>query len=226
MRYRNPDAPGVPLAAPLSASDLMLATLRRRPFSHDDWLFEWKLDGFRCLVEKLGDEVAITSRQGKPFNRSFPEIVEAVAAVPGDFVWDSELAIGDARGPTSFSQLLKRSSTTSLRNIPAAARRHPARIFVFDMLLSGKRDLRQLELAERKARLRDAFDNTERLVYVTDVERIGELVFEQVKIHDFEGMVAKRKSSTYTRGRSLNWIKIKNTGYSRPAALGFGHAGE
>lgn len=213
------------LERPIKPSDLMHATLRRRPFSHDDWLYEWKLDGFRCLVDKWGDEVAITSRRGKPFNRSFPEIVEAVAAVPGDFVWDSELAIGDGRGATAFAQLMERLSTTSPRNIPAAARRHPARIFVFDMLLSGKRDLRQLGLTERKARLRDAFDNTERLVYLTDVESIGELVFEQVKIHDFEGMVAKRKTSTYTRGRSLNWIKIKNPDYSRPAALGFGHAG-
>jgi ATP-dependent DNA ligase len=89
------------------------------------------------------------------------------------------------------------------------------------MLVCRKRDLRQLQLTERKARLRDSFDDTSRLVYVTDVESVGELVFEQVKIHDFEGMVAKRKASTYTCGRSLNWIKIKNTDYSRPAALGF-----
>ncbi|MEX4004192.1 DNA ligase [Paraburkholderia sp. EG285A] len=210
----------------INASDLMHATLRRRPFSNDDWLYAWKLDGFRCLVEKRGDDVALTSRQGKPFSHSFPEIVEAVAAVPGDFVWDSELAIGDGRGATAFGHLMERLSTTSPRNVPAAARRHPARIFVFDMLISGKRDLRQLGLIERKAHLRDAFDNTERLVYLTDVECIGELVFEQVKTHDFEGMVAKRKASTYTRGRSLNWIKIKNPDYSRPAALGFGHTGE
>lgn len=210
---------------PIKPADLMHATRRQRPFSHGDWLFEWKVDGFRCLVDKWGDEVAITSRQGKPFNRSFPEIVEAVAAVPGDFVWDSELAIGDGRGATAFGQLMERLSTTSPRNVPAAARRHPARIFVFDMLLSDNHDLRLLELTERKARLRDAFDNTERLVYLTDVESVGELVFEQVKIHDFEGMVAKRKSSAYKRGRSLDWIKVKNPDYSRPAALGFGNTG-
>ena len=213
------------LERPIKPSDLMHATLRRRVFSHDDWLYEWKVDGFRCLVDKWGDEVAITSRQGKPFNRSFPEIVDAVAAVPGDFVWDTELAIGDGRGATAFGQLMERLSTTSPRSIPAAARRHPARIFVFDMLRFGKRDLRELELTERKSRLRETFDNTERLVYLTDVERVGELVFEQVKVHDFEGMVAKRKSSAYRRGRSLDWIKIKNPDYSRPAALGFGHAG-
>ncbi|MGF6440110.1 DNA ligase [Paraburkholderia youngii] len=215
---------GMELERSISPADLMHATLRRRPFSHGEWQFEWKVDGFRCLVFKRGDDVAITSREGKPF-RSFPEIVAAVAAVPGDFMWDSELAIGDGRGPVAFAQLLKRLSTTSLRNMPAAARRHPARLFVFDMLMSGTRDLRELELTERKAHLRDAFDDTERLVYLTDVDSVGELVFEQVTIHDFEGMVAKRKASKYTRGRSINWLKIKNPSYSRPAALGFGHAG-
>lgn len=211
---------------PVKPSDLMHATRRQRPFSHAEWLFEWKLDGFRCLVEKIGEDVALTSRQGKSFNRSFPEIVEAVAAVPGDFVWDSELAIGDARGTASFSQLLTRLATTSPRNVPAAARQHPARIFIFDMLLLGRLDLRELALTERKARLRDAFADTPRLVYVTHAEGVGELVFEQVRIHDFEGMVAKCMASPYSRGRSLNWIKFKNPEYSRRAALGLGHAGE
>lgn len=210
----------------ITASDLMHATRRQKAFSNAEWLYEWKIDGFRCLVQKWGDQVTLTSRPGKSFNQCFPEIVEAVAAVPGDFVWDSELAIDDGRGSTPFAELLRRLSTTSSRSIPAAARRRPARLFVFDMLMSGQHDLRQLELTERKAHLRDAFDDTERLVYVTHVEAVGELVFEQVKIHDFEGMVAKRKSSTYTRGRTLNWIKVKNADYSRPAALGFGHTGE
>ncbi|WP_454875218.1 ATP-dependent DNA ligase [Paraburkholderia xenovorans] len=214
------------LDRPIKPSDLMHATLRRRPFSHAEYLYEWKFDGFRCLVEKFHDEVTITSRQGKSFNRSFPEIVEAVAAVPGDFVWDSELAIGDGRGSVSFSRMLKRLSTVSPRSVPAAVRRDPARIFVFDMLLSGARDLRGLELTERKTHLRNAFENTAQLVYVTHVEAVGELVFEQVMLHDFEGMVAKRKSSTYARGRSTNWFKIKNPRYSRPAALGFGHTSE
>lgn len=209
----------------VNASELMHATRRQRAFSHADWQYEWKYDGYRCLVEKSKDAVALTSRQGKPFNRSFPEVVEAVAAIPGDFVWDCELAIGSARGPESFSQLQTRSVTTSPRNVPAAARQHPARLFIFDMLTAGKRDLRNLALTERKARLRDAFEDTPRLIYVTDVEGVGELVFEQVVIYDFEGMVAKRKASIYTRGRSLDWIKVKNRDYSRPAALGFGRSG-
>ncbi|MFM0022215.1 ATP-dependent DNA ligase [Paraburkholderia azotifigens] len=200
----------------------MHATLQKRPFSNRDWLFEWKFDGFRCLVRKYGEQVDLISRQGKFFNSSFPEIVKAVAAVPGDFVWDAELAVGSGRGETEFARLQQRARTVSPRSVPAAARKCPARLYVFDMLSSGARDLRDRPLFERKQQLRDSFDDTPRLVYATHVEGVGELVFEQVQLNDFEGMVAKRTWSVYMRGRSLNWIKIKNDAYTRRAALGFG----
>ena len=209
----------------MDATDLMHSTLRKRPFSDRDWLYEWKFDGFRCLVRKSRERgVDLISREGNLFNVSFPEVIEAVAVVPGEFVWDAELAVGAARGKESFAGLQQRARTTSARNIPAAARRCPARLYVFDMLIADGVDQRALPLTERKSRLRDAFDDTPTLVYVTDVEGVGELVFEQVLLHDFEGMVAKRRASPYVRGRSLNWIKIKNAHYSRPEALGFGRS--
>jgi bifunctional non-homologous end joining protein LigD len=206
----------------IEASDLMVATLQKRPFSSRDWVYEWKYDGFRCLVRKQGGQVDLISREGKPFNASFPDVVEAVAAVPGDFVWDSELAIGSARGPAEFASLQQRARTISPRSIPAAVRKCPARLYVFDMLMDGKEDMRGLALVKRKERLRDAFGDTPTLVYVTDIETVGELVFEQVLLNDFEGMLCKRKDSPYQRGRTHHWIKVKNPGYSRPEALGFG----
>jgi bifunctional non-homologous end joining protein LigD len=90
------------------------------------------------------------------------------------------------------------------------------------MMMLGTLDIRDRPLVERKDMLRDAFDDTPTLVYVTHVDTVGELVFEQAQILDFEGMVCKRNDSLYVRGRSLNWIKVKNPGYSRQAALGFG----
>lgn len=200
----------------------MLATLQRRAFSDRDWIYEWKYDGFRCLAKKGHGRIELISREGNSFNRSFPEVVEAVAAIPGDFVWDCELAVGGARGQEAFDLLQQRAKTNSPKSVPAAVRRCPARIFVFDMLMSEGTDLREKPLVERKEMLRDSFDDTHTLVYVTDVEGIGELVFEQVQLHDFEGMVAKRGASTYVGGRSRNWLKIKNRSYSRAAALGFG----
>jgi bifunctional non-homologous end joining protein LigD len=206
----------------MDASDLMLATLHRRPFSDPEWLYEWKYDGFRCLVRKQGGHVDLISRTGKPFNRSFPDIVEAVAAVPGDFTWDTELAVGDGKGPLSFDRLQQRARTTSPKNIGAAVRSCPARLYVFDLLSADDCDLREIELIERKNRLRDTFDDTATLVYSNAVVGVGMWVFEQVQYYGFEGMLAKRMSSPYTRGRSRDWIKIKNAGYDRPAALGFG----
>jgi bifunctional non-homologous end joining protein LigD len=217
-------APGVALAAPIDASGLMLATVRKRPFNDPAWLFEWKYDGFRCLVRKTGAAVELISRPGNSLNRSFPEIVDAVASIPGDFTWDSELTVDKASGHSSFERLLKRASTSVTSRVRAAAREYPARLYVFDMLSSKKRDLRSLPLLARKGILRDSFDDTSTLIYATGVVGIGDWVFEQVEAHDFEGMMAKRMDAPYQRGRSRDWLKIKYAGYGRPAALGFGHS--
>jgi bifunctional non-homologous end joining protein LigD len=92
------------------------------------------------------------------------------------------------------------------------------------MLADGERDIRQLPLVERKEVLRDSFENTAVLVYVTGIVAAGAWVFEQVKAHDFEGMVGKRLDAPYQRGRSRDWLKVKFADYSRPAALGWGRA--
>ncbi|MDR5791697.1 DNA ligase [Caballeronia sp. LP003] len=199
----------------------MLSTLRRIPFSAAGWLFEWKYDGFRLLVRKTNDSVELLSRPGNLLNRAFPEIVEAVANVDGSFVWDCELTVGAARGTESFDRLRARAVMSVEPRIRAAAARSPARLCAFDILVLGKRDLRGMALRERKPILRQCFDDTPFLLYATGIETVGELVFEQVVAHDFEGMVAKRLDAPYRRGRSSDWLKIKYGGYSRPAALGF-----
>jgi bifunctional non-homologous end joining protein LigD len=207
---------------PIDAKDLMLATLARAPFSRDGWLFELKYDGYRCLVRKVGDRVDLISRPGNLLNRSFPDIVSAVEAVPGDFVWDAELTVDERTGQSSFGRLGKRARTSVASRVRAAIREHPARLYVFDMLAHGNEDVRHLRLSERKGILRDSFENTPQLVYVVGIVGAGTWVFDQVAAHDFEGMLAKRLDSTYQRGRSRDWIKIKNQDYGRPAALGFG----
>lgn len=206
----------------MDASDLMLATLFKRPFSDSEWLFEIKYDGFRCLVVKEGDRVDLLSRNGNSFNGSFPDVVEAVAEVPGDFVWDAELTVDDATGRPSFERLQRRAVTRAAKSVKAAARLDPARLYVFDALSVDGEDLRALPLSERKEHLRESFSNTQTLIYASGLEGAGEWVFERAKILDLEGMVAKRLDSTYQKGRSRDWLKIKYSGYGRPAALGWG----
>jgi bifunctional non-homologous end joining protein LigD len=196
----------------IEASDLTHATLRRSPFSDPDWLFEWKYDGYRCLVRK-SREVELISRNGNLLNASFPDIVQAVEAVPGEFVWDAELCVGSGRG-AEFGLLQQQAKTVSPRNVPAAARKCPARLYVFDMLAS-KRDLRGLPLIERKAILRDSFEDTDTLSFVSGIIGDGIAVFGLVRQHKFEGMLAKRLASSYRRGKTRDWYKIKWAGYSR-----------
>jgi bifunctional non-homologous end joining protein LigD len=212
--------PGEPLVRPIEAADLMLATRRATPFSRLGWIYEFKYDGFRCLVRKHNERVELLSRPGNSLNRSFPDIVEAVAAVPGNFVWDAELTVDTPTGRSDFNQLSKRARTSVPLRVRAAALSHPARLYAFDMLATGNRDLRSLPLSERKAHLRDSFENTGALVFVNGIVEAGEWVFEQVVAYDMEGMLAKRLDSTYQRGRSHDWQKVKFSGYSRPAALG------
>jgi bifunctional non-homologous end joining protein LigD len=200
----------------------MLATLHPRPFSDPDWLFELKYDGFRCLVVKEGKHAKLWSRNGNLFNGSFPEVVQAVENVPGDFVWDAELTVDDDTGRSDFERLRQRAVTKTPKNVRAAAKSDPARLYVFDALSIDGEDLRRLPLSERKERLRESFDDTRTLIYASGVRGAGEFVFGQAQSLDLEGMVAKRLDSTYQKGRSRDWLKIKHTGYSRPAALGFG----
>lgn len=106
--------------------------------------------------------------------------------------------------------------------VRAAAARHPARLYLFDALSLDGEDLRALPLVERKSHLREAFTDTKTLIFANGIVGAGEWVFEQAQALDLEGMVAKRLSSPYQRGRSLDWLKIKNADYGRPAALGWG----
>ena len=81
----------------------------------DEWQYEPKWDGFRCVAFRDGSEVQLQSKAGQPLARYFPEVVNVVAELPVErFVLDGELAI-PANGGFSFDDLL-------LRLHPAASR--------------------------------------------------------------------------------------------------------
>src|SRR6478735_2723092 len=108
----------------------------------DGWLFEPKWDGFRTLVFRDGDEVLLQSRDEKPMNRYFPELVAPLAAsLPGRCVLDGEIVIvGD--GGLDFEALVK-----------LLASQTPASYVAWDLLAIGDEDLRETPLEERRERL-------------------------------------------------------------------------
>lgn len=207
---------------PLDHTALMLATLAKAPFSREGWIYEIKYDGYRALVRKDGSQVELISRNGNWLNPSFPDVVSALEAVPGNFVWDAELTVDEQNGRPSFELLQKRARTRVPLRVRAAAHQYPARLYVFDILASGRQDVRHLRLVERKAILRESFEDTRVIVYANGVEQHGELAFEHAAKLDLEGVMAKRLDSLYHGGRTSHWLKMKNQNYSRPAALGWG----
>ena len=97
------------------------------------WLYEPKWDGFRCLAFRDGDKVVLQSKGARPLGRYFPEIVEALLALPlSTFVLDGELVVPVA-GALSFDALQGRIHPAASR-VALLARTTPARYILFDML--------------------------------------------------------------------------------------------
>src|SRR5271155_4879364 len=117
-----------------------------------EWLFEPKWDGFRAIVFRDGEEILIQSRDQKPLNRYFPEVVETLRAqLPERCVLDGEIVIATERG-LDFELL-------QLRIHPAASRvrllseQTPTSIVFFDLLCAEDRDLRGEPFQTRRKEL-------------------------------------------------------------------------
>lgn len=172
------------------------------PFSHPDWLFEIKWDGFRALAYIEEGQCGLMSRNRNKF-KSFPDLV---SMLPHEFqggsaVLDGEIVCLDGDGKPNFRDLL--------------FRRGEPRFIAFDILSSDGKDLRDLPLIERKDRLRKLVPiGSECLLFCDHVEEDGMGLFRMACEHDLEGIVAKRKLDPYSSETS-GWLKIRNTSYTQ-----------
>src|SRR5262252_2016489 len=97
------------------------------------WIFEPKWDGFRALVFRDGDEILIQSRDEKPLNRYFPELVESLkAALPERCVLDDEIVIA-RDGGLDFEALQLRIHPTESR-VKLLSKKLPTSMVFFDLL--------------------------------------------------------------------------------------------
>ena len=187
----------------------MLATLVDAPPRAGQWLYEPKLDGVRALVYAGGGRIRLLSRNRKPLNAAYPELVEALAvAVRGDAVLDGEIvAVDPATGQSSFSRLQRRMQ---LRDEARAQGTGVAvELYLFDCLFYEGIDLTSLPLVDRKAVLRDVvwYDGPIRF---TPFRTTGSAaMFREACAKGAEGILAKRAESRYVSARSGDWLKIK-----------------
>ena len=119
----------------------------------DEWQFEPKWDGFRCLAFRDGKRVDLMSKAGKPLARYFPDVVELIARLPATkFVLDGEIVVPDGK-TLSFDELLLRIHPAKSRVLKLAAE-HPASFVAFDLLVDERgRPLVDEPLSARRATL-------------------------------------------------------------------------
>jgi DNA ligase D-like protein (predicted ligase) len=164
------------------------------------WLWEIKLDGYRALAVKSGNDVTLLSRNRKSLNRRFSYIAEALADLPDGTVADGELVAIDETGRPDFNLL---------QNFREAASR--IHYYIFDLLVCKDRDLTRLPLVERRARLKSLVSIRDKRIRICDyVEASATSLLSAVREQHLEGIVGKRKDSRYEEGkRSGAWIKYR-----------------
>jgi bifunctional non-homologous end joining protein LigD len=184
----------------------MLATLTDRVFSDPDWIYERKLDGMRCILNKKGDQINIWSRNNKLQNNVFPELVTALKRYPSDFILDCEV-VTFIKTTTSFERLQERLHVQNPDS--ALMKRIPVVAYVFDILFLNGYDLTKLTLLDRKKIIKQNFKFAAPYKLLNYRKTNGARYFEYARRHNWEGLIAKQASSTYLNRRSRTWLKMK-----------------
>ena len=191
-RGRLAAAPAPAHAAP------MKAVLTDRRFSDPSWIFERKLDGIRCIAIRDGSNVRLLSRNDLPLDDRYPEIAEALTGNRCErFAVDGEVVAFDG-SQTSFSLLAQRKQ-----------RFVPVFLYLFDILWIDGFDVRRVPLRSRKRLLRDCVGFADPVRLTPYRNERGEELFAEACRKGWEGLIAKRASSTYTERRSRDWLKFK-----------------
>lgn len=207
----------------------MKAVLSDEAFDDEDWLFERKLDGVRCLAINNGKKTTLYSRNRKRLNRTYPEIVAAVDALSGPLAIDCEL-VTFHKGLTSFAKLQHRMQEKAPDE--KLLHRVPVHAYIFDILHLDGYETEQLALRERKKLVKSALRFHSPLHYLPHRNELGKKYFREACKKGWEGVMAKASQSPYHHKRSRQWLKLKCThgqeliigGYTEPEGMrtGFG----
>lgn len=214
------------LAVPLETLPMEAKVADALP-AGDDWQYEPKWDGFRCLAFRDGTAVELRGKSGKSLTRYFPDIVQLLLALPSRrFVLDGELAIpfGNA---LSFEALQLRLHPAESR-IRRLAAETPAIFICFDLLLGpDNRSLLAAPLRDRRAKLEKLFAGW--------TDAIGVYLSPHTESHAtahkwldragaaLDGVVAKRLTARYRPGER-EMLKVKHLRTADCVVGGFRYA--
>src|SRR5436190_22446033 len=188
----------------------------------DGWQFEPKWDGFRTIVWRDGDEILLQSRDERPMNRYFPELIEPITAtLPDRCVLDGEVVIVGPNG-LDFEALLLRIHPAESR-VKLLAAETPASFVAWGLLALGDEDLREATLEQRRERLEAALAAAPKPIHLSPATRDRELAedwFRRFEGAGLDGVMAKRLDAPYRAGERT-MIKVKHARTADCVVAGF-----
>jgi len=190
----------------------MLATSIDKPFDNPDWLFEIKWDGYRAVAFINDGKARLVSRNQNDLSAQFSELAALPKFVKAqNAILDGEIVALDDEGRPSFSLMQQRTGFRP--GSPRIGRRAdvPVIYYAFDLLYLDGADLRRVALERRKELLADRIIPGDLVRFSDHYAEKGLALFEAAQQKGLEGIVAKKRASTYHESRSHDWLKIKIT---------------
>ncbi len=167
----------------------------------NEWLYEVKFDGYRCLAGRDASGVTLWSRRGNLFTKQFPQIAQACEQLPPNTLVDGEIVALDESGRVSFNLLQHhRSKAQALV------------FYAFDVLIYRGRSVLEVPLYFRRQVLHRIFEDSNAVpIGLSESIEAGPTdLMRVVKEFGFEGIVAKRRDSLYESGKRTGvWVKYK-----------------
>jgi ATP-dependent DNA ligase len=179
--------------------------------SKGDWVFEPKWDGFRALVFRDGDEILIQSRDEKPLNRYFPELLDPLrTSLPSRCVLDGEIVIVK-NDELDFDALQLRLHPAASR-VNLLSRQTPASFVFFDLLCLGDRDLRGEPFQARRRELESLISMAPPPIHLTPASHDRSVAsdwFRRFEGAGLDGVIAKSISGAYEPNKRV-MLKVKH----------------
>lgn len=191
----------------------MLASPGIEIFNSPDWIYELKYDGYRAVAHIHKGTVSLQSRNAINFNEKFAPIVRELEQLEHDAVLDGEVVFVNKEGVPKFQEL---------QNYPDIKAKGALQYMVFDILYLNGHNTVDLPLLDRKSLVKDLIPESDIVQYCDHIEDMGKTLFEKALASGMEGIIAKKKGSSYDVGyRSEHWLKLKSTSSSEALICGY-----
>jgi ATP-dependent DNA ligase len=175
------------------------------------WIFEPKWDGFRALIFRDGDDIMIQSRDEKPLNRYFPDLLEPLLTqLPGRCVLDGEIVIVTGAG-LDFDRLQLRLHPAASR-VKLLASQTPASMVFFDLLCEGETDFREQPFENRRQQLESLLSSVVPPIHLTPATRDIAVAldwFGRFEGAGLDGVIAKPVDGIYEPDKRV-MLKVKH----------------